>query len=70
VSDRPTQRTDPELSDAALEELRRQRFQERVQRVLAVMTRERIDWRGIACITPDGRIAVRVVPIEMSPEEQ
>ena len=54
-----------DLSEERLEEIRRRRFQARVQRVLAVMQQERIDWRGIAVIGPDGRIGVRVVPMEM-----
>ena len=52
------------LSEERLEEIRRQRFQQRVERVLEVMRRERVDWRGMAYITPEGRIAVRVVPVE------
>jgi len=36
-----------------------------VERVLAVMQEERIDWRGVARVTSDGRIAVSVVPVEM-----
>ena len=55
----------PALSDADIEEMKRQRFQERVERVLEVMTRERVDWRAIPHITPDGRIVTRVVPAEM-----
>jgi len=57
-------------SDEALEAVRRARFRQRVERVLGIMRQERIDWRALAFITPDGRIALRVVPIEMSPEEQ
>jgi len=53
------------LSDSAIERLRRERFAERVQRVLAVMKEERVDWRGVAFVTPDGRIAVQVTPVEM-----
>ena len=53
-----------EISEERLDEIRRQRFQQRVERVLEVMRRERVDWRGIAHITPEGRIAVRVVPVE------
>jgi hypothetical protein len=56
----------PELPDEAIEEIKRRRFQERVQRVMAVMQQERIDWRGIPFLTPDGRIGVRVVPVEMN----
>jgi hypothetical protein len=41
-------------------------FQQRLRRVLEVMRAERIDWRGAPFFTPDGRIAVRVVPIEMT----
>ena len=55
----------PALSDVEIERLKRQRFQERVERVLEVMTRERVDWRAIPYITPDGRIVARVVPAEM-----
>jgi len=54
-----------QMSDRELEALRAKRFQERVQRVLAVMRQERIDWRGVASITPEGRIAVQVVPVEV-----
>lgn len=55
----------PPLSDAAIDEIKQQRFQQRVHRVLAVMREERIDWRGVPLVTPDGRIGVRVVPVEM-----
>jgi hypothetical protein len=55
----------PQITDEAIELLQRQRFQQRVQRVLAVMREERVDWRGVAFLTPDGRIGVRVVPVEM-----
>jgi len=30
-----------------------------------VMKEERVDWRGVAFVTPDGRIAVQVTPVEM-----
>jgi len=52
------------LSDDELELMRRRRFEGRVQRVLAVMREERVDWRGLAFVAPDGRIGVRVVPVE------
>jgi len=58
----------PALSDAELESLRRRRFEERVERVQAVMREQRIDWEGIAFVTTEGRIAVRVVPIEIQGE--
>jgi len=54
-----------DLSDQAVEALKRERFQQRVQRVLEVMQRERVDWRGIAYIAPDGRVGARVLPVEM-----
>jgi len=54
-----------QLSDDAIEAMKRQRFHQRVQRVLAVMQQERIDWRGVPFITPDGRIGVRLAPVEM-----
>ena len=54
-----------DLSDGAIAELRRRRFQERVGRVLEVMQRERVDWRGAPFITGDGRIGVRVVPVDL-----
>jgi anaerobic ribonucleoside-triphosphate reductase len=54
-----------ELSEQRLEEIRRRRFQERVERVLEVMRRERVDWRGLPFIGADGRIGVRVVPVEL-----
>jgi len=57
------------LSDDAIERMKQERFQQRVQRVLAVMREERVDWRGAAFITPDGRIAVRVFPIESAGHE-
>jgi alkanesulfonate monooxygenase SsuD/methylene tetrahydromethanopterin reductase-like flavin-dependent oxidoreductase (luciferase family) len=57
------------LSDQDIERLRRERFAERVQRVLAVMREERVDWRGAAFVTPDGRIAVRVMPVPMQGAE-
>jgi predicted N-acetyltransferase YhbS len=53
-----------ELDDDAIERLKQERFQQRVQRVLAAMREERVDWRGVPVVTPDGRIAVRVVPVE------
>jgi hypothetical protein len=53
------------LSDAELEALARRRFEERVNRVLAAMREERIDWRAIPYVTPEGRIAARVAPVEM-----
>jgi hypothetical protein len=52
------------ITDAELEGLRQARFRERVQRVLVVMQREGVDFRGVPIITPEGRIAVRVVPVE------
>jgi len=57
------------LSDDAIERMKQERFQQRVQRVLAVMREERVDWRGVAFITPDGRVAVRVFPIEPAGHE-
>lgn len=54
-----------DLSEADIERLRLERFRERVARVLKVMQEERIDWRGVPFVTPDGRIGVRVVPAEM-----
>jgi len=64
---RPLPRADqePQMSDEEIEQMKRQRFQQRVQRVLEVMRQERIDWRGVAYITSDGRIGVRIVPAEM-----
>ena len=53
-----------DLPDEALEMLRQQRFRERVERVLEVMRRERIDWQGLPFIKPDGRIGVRVAPFD------
>lgn len=61
----PDETAEQRLSDAALESLARQRFQERVNRVLAVMREERIDWRAVLYVTPEGRIAARVAPAEM-----
>ena len=55
----------PPLSDADIDEMKRQRLQARVRRVLAVMQQERIDWRGMPFLTRDGRIGVRVRPVEM-----
>jgi len=55
----------PPISDEAIEQMRQTRFQMRVQRVLEVMRQERIDWRGLPFLTPDGRVAARVVPVEM-----
>jgi len=59
-------KADPTLSDADINEMKRQRFQQRVRRVLAVMQEERIDWRGVPHVTPDGRIGVRILPVEMA----
>ena len=53
------------MSDVDLQRMRQERFRRRVERVLAVMNEERIDWRGVAFIAPDGRIGTRVVPVEM-----
>ena len=58
-------RAEPALPDEELDRLRRERFRERVGRVLAVMRQERIDWRGRPYLTSDGRIGVRVEPVEM-----
>ncbi len=55
-----------EMSDEVIRELQARRFQERVQRVLEVMQRERIDWRGLAFVAADGRIGVRVVPVAVA----
>jgi len=55
----------PELSDEAIREIAQRRFQQRVNRVLAVMKEEGVDFRGMAVITADGRIGVRVAPVEM-----
>ena len=63
---RPEETGEQMLSDADLEALARQRFQERVNRVLAVMREERVDWRATAYVTPDGRIAARVTPVDLS----
>jgi len=54
----------PELDDDALERLRQERFQQRVEKVLGTMREERVDFRGVPFITQDGRIAVRIVPVE------
>jgi len=62
--DRKTAEAD--MSDEAIEQLKRRRFQKRVQRVLAVMQEERIDWRGVPHVTADGRIGVRILPVEMA----
>ena len=55
----------PELPDEAIEELKARRFRQRVARVLAVMQEERIDWRAVPFLTPDGRVGVRVVPVDL-----
>ena len=55
----------PVPSDEAIEDIRKQRFNERVQRVLEVMQQERIDWQGRPIITPDGRIEVKLYPVEI-----
>jgi hypothetical protein len=54
-----------EISEERLDEIRRQRFQQRVERVLEVMQRERVDWRGLPYIAADGRVGVRVVPVDL-----
>ena len=54
------------VSDQEIEQLRQERFRQRVQRVLDVMQEERVDFRGVPHITPEGRIGVRVVPVEMA----
>jgi len=66
MTDHRETQTDYHPSDQELETLARRRFQERVNRVLAVMREERIDWRAIPYVTPEGRIAARVAPVEMS----
>ena len=58
-------RTEATLADEELDRLRRERFRERVGRVLAAMRQERIDWRGHPYLTGDGRIGVRVEPVEL-----
>jgi len=63
-------KVDPPLSDEAIRAMQQARFQERVERVLAVMRRERVDFRGLPFIGDDGRIGVRVVPIEMPEQPQ
>jgi hypothetical protein len=65
MPDQTETQTDYRPSDQELETLARQRFQERVNRVLAVMREERVDWRAVPYVTPDGRIAARVAPVEM-----
>jgi len=60
----------PEMSDMDLERMRRERFRRRVERVLAAMNKERIDWRGVPFIAEDGRIGVRVEPVEMLMPQQ
>lgn len=67
-SDVTEELSDEELSDEELAALKRRRFEARVQRVIEVMRRERIDWRGVPYIGPDGRIRARVAPVEV--EEQ
>jgi len=57
--------TEPTLPDEELDRLRHERFRKRVGRVLAVMRQERIDWRGRPYLTSDGRVGVRVEPVEM-----
>jgi len=54
------------VTDAELERIRRERFGRRVERVLAAMREERIDWKGVPFIAADGRVGVRVVPVEMA----
>lgn len=58
-------RTEPALPDEELDRLRHERFRERVGRVLACMREQRIDWRGRPYLTSDGRVGVRVEPVEM-----
>ena len=55
----------PEMSDVEIERLKARRFAERVQRVLAVMQEERVDWRAAPFISADGRIGTRVVPVDL-----
>ena len=54
-----------EPTDEQIEALKQTRFRERVERVLAVMQTERVAWRGIPVVTPDGRIGVQVVPVDV-----
>jgi hypothetical protein len=63
-ADSPDRSGQADLSDARIRELQRRRFQERVERVLQVMRRERVDWRGVPFIAADGRIGVRVLPLD------
>jgi hypothetical protein len=53
------------LTDAELRALAETRFRERVDRVLATMREQRIDFMGQPFVTPTGTLAARVVPIEM-----
>ncbi len=62
-----TSQAETESTEEMEAELRRRRaedFRQRVERVLKVMREERIDWRGAPFITPDGRVGVRVAPVE------
>ena len=73
MTERDTPQQAPHTEDQdliRLEQLRRQRFQQRLRRVLEAMRRERIDWRALPHLTPDGRISARIVPVEMPPQEQ
>ena len=54
-----------EISNEDLERIRLERFQERVNRVVAVMKRERVDWRGMPFIQ-DGQIRARVIPVDLT----
>jgi len=58
------ERTIEEL-EAEAQAKRQVDFRGRVERVLAVMKEQRIDWRGVPVVTQDGRIGVKVVPVEM-----
>ena len=63
----PTNPLVPERTELTEEELRAEqmrRFQERVNRVLMVMKRERVDFQAQAFLMPDGRIGTRVMPVE------
>jgi len=39
-------------------------FQRRVQRVIAAMQKEQVDFRGVPYIAPDGRVGANVVPVD------
>jgi len=58
------------ITDQDLAQLRQQRFNERVGRVLDAMRQERIDFQAVPYLTADGRVAARVQAVDVETTTQ